>query len=268
MCGRFKSLLEEAERKKSSRIVLALDVVAESREKLFSKSMQILDEVYEYICALKINHHLVLPLGLFDGVKRILDKAKDLGLPAIIDCKANDVGSTNRVIAENYFEAGFDALIANPFVGWEDGLQPIFEVAEKMERGIILLVYMSHKAAWEGYGQKVYDENTGTIKPQYIIFAEKALAWKADGAVVGATYPEKISEVYAILGKSIPIYSPGVGVQGGDLERAILAGAHYLIVGRSIVEAEEPAEAARRFRDSSNKVINSIGCRADLGSRP
>lgn len=266
MCWRFKSLLEDIERKKNSRIILALDVVAESREKIFSKSMRILDEVHECICALKINHHLVLPLGLFNGVRRILDKAKDLGLPVIMDCKANDVGSTNRIIAENYFKAGFDALIANPFVGWEDGLQPIFEVAEKMGRGVILLVYMSHKAAWEGYGQKIYDENTGIIKPQYIIFAEKALAWRADGVIVGATYPEKISEVYAILGKSIPIYSPGVGVQGGDLERAILAGARYLIVGRSIVEDEEPAEAARRLRDASNKIIGNIGCRMGLGS--
>ncbi|MCX8170716.1 MAG: orotidine 5'-phosphate decarboxylase [Candidatus Bathyarchaeota archaeon] len=263
---RFKSLLEGVERKKNSRIILALDVVAENRKKIFSRSIQILDEVCEYICALKINHHLVLPLGLFNGVKRILDRAKDLELPAIMDCKANDVGSTNRIIAENYFKAGFDAIIANPFVGWEDGLQPIFEVAEKMGRGVILLVYMSHRSAWEGYGQKIYDENTGSIKPQYVVFAEKALAWKADGAIVGATYPEKISEVHAILGKDVPIYSPGVGVQGGDLERAILAGAHYLIIGRSIVEVKEPAEAARRLRDASNKIINSIDCGMNLGS--
>jgi len=259
---RFKSLLEDVERKKNSRIILALDVVAESSEKIFSKSMQILDEVHEYVCALKINHHLVLPLGLFSGVKRILDRAKDLGLPAIMDCKANDVGSTNRIIAENYFKAGFDALIANPLIGWEDGVQPIFEVAKKMGRGVILLVYMSHKAAWEGYGQKIYDEKTGTIKPQYIVFAEKALAWRADGVIVGATYPEKISEVYAVLRGSVPIYSPGVGVQGGDIERAILAGARYLIVGRSIVEDKDPAEAARRLRDASNKIISNVGHRA------
>ncbi|MEM1990810.1 MAG: orotidine 5'-phosphate decarboxylase [Candidatus Bathyarchaeia archaeon] len=267
MVGQFRSTLEESERRRGSRIVLALDVIAESKEKILLKSMQILEETHKYICALKINHHLILPLGLFDGVKKIIERAKDLELPTIIDCKANDIGSTNRVIAENYFKAGFDALIANPFVGWEDGLQPIFETAKRMERGVILLVYMSHKAAWEGYGQKVYDPFTGTIKPQYIIFAEKALAWGADGAVVGATYPEKIGEVYAILGERVPIYSPGVGVQGGDIERALSAGAHYLIIGRSIVESEAPAEAARRLRDISNKIIDGL-TRKGRGSRP
>ncbi|MEM2749636.1 MAG: orotidine 5'-phosphate decarboxylase, partial [Candidatus Bathyarchaeia archaeon] len=240
---------------KNSRIVLALDVVDETSERIFSRSMSILEDTHEYICALKINHHLILPLGLFDGVKRIVDRAHELGLPTIVDCKANDVGSTNRIIAENYFRAGFDALIANPFVGWEDGLKPIFEVAEKSGCGVILLAYMSHKAAWEGYGQKIYDPISGRVKPQYIIFAEKALSWGADGVIVGATYPEKIMEIKEILGDKIPIYSPGIGAQGGDVEKALLAGSHYLIVGRSIVDAVDPAEAAKKIRNIVNDAI-------------
>lgn len=258
MPKKFKSIMEESEKRKNSRIILALDVVAENPKRILSRSISILESVSEYICALKINHHLILPLGLFGGVKKILDKARELELPTIADCKANDVGSTNRVIAENYFKAGFDALIANPFVGWEDGLQPVFEIADKMGRGIILLAYMSHKAAWEGYGQSVYDQVTGRIKPQYIIFAEKAISWGADGVIVGATYPEKIREIYTILGKSIPIYSPGIGVQGGEIEDVISAGAYYLIVGRSIVDAEDPAEAARSNRDLVNILLKRI----------
>lgn len=249
--------MEEAERRKSSRIVLALDVIDDPKI-LFAKSMNILESTHEYICALKINHHLVLPLGLFDGVKKILDRAHDLGLPTIMDCKANDIGNTNRVIAENYYRAGFDAIIANPFVGWEDGLQPIFEIARKMSKGVILLTYMSHKASWEGYSQKVYDTKTGKIKSQYIIFAEKALKWGADGVIVGATYPEKIREIYSILGTKVPIYSPGIGAQGGKIEEALLAGARYLIVGRAIIGAENPAEAAKVMRDLVNKVLGEV----------
>lgn len=251
----FRLFMEESERRKNSRIVLALDVVDEKSERIFSRSMSILEDTHEYICALKINHHLILPLGLFDGVKRIVERAHELGLPTIADCKANDVGSTNRIIAENYFKAGFDALIANPFVGWEDGLQPIFEVAGKSGCGVILLAYMSHKASWEGYGQSVYDQKSGRTKPQYIIFAEKALAWGADGVIVGATYPDKIREIKEVLRDKIPIYSPGIGAQGGDVEKALSAGSRYLIVGRSIVEAGNPAEAARSIRDLANKFI-------------
>lgn len=253
----FKSIMEEAEKRKCSRIILALDVVGDLR-RLLAKSMNILEDTEEYICAIKINHHLVLPLGLFNGVKKILEKAHDFGLPTIMDCKVNDIGNTNQIIAKNYYKAGFDAIIANPFVGWEEGLQPIFEVARKMLKGVILLTYMSHKASWEGYGQKVYDEKTGRIKPQYIIFAEKALNWGADGAIVGATYPEKIREIYSILGTKIPIYSPGIGMQGGKIEDALLSGAHYIIVGRAIIEAKNPAETAKAMRDLINKILGEV----------
>ncbi|MEM0050211.1 MAG: orotidine 5'-phosphate decarboxylase / HUMPS family protein, partial [Candidatus Bathyarchaeia archaeon] len=107
MPRRFKSLMEESERKRDSRIVLALDVVDEDPERILLKSMSIIDRVNEYICAIKINFHLILPLGLFGGVRKILERARELGLPTIADCKANDIGSTNRLIAENYFRAGF-----------------------------------------------------------------------------------------------------------------------------------------------------------------
>jgi len=250
----FKKLMEESERERSSSIILALDSVPSESNGLLSASLRVLEKVHPYICAVKLNRHLLLPLGLHAGIKRIVEKAHSLGLPVIMDCKINDVGYTNRVIAENYFNAGFDAVIANPFIGWEDGLQPVFEVAREMNRGVILLVYMSHKASWEGYGQMIYDPKTGEKKPQYIAFAEKALDWGADGAVVGGTYPEKIREIHAILKEEVPIYSPGIGAQGGDVKAAVSSGARYLIIGRAITLAETPEEAARFFRDAVKSV--------------
>jgi orotidine-5'-phosphate decarboxylase len=244
----------EASRKRESNIVLALDFPHEKSEKrqtLLERAEKVINAVSPYVCAVKFNHHLILPLGVFNGVQKLLEKAHEKGLPTIMDCKVNDIGSTNQVIAEYYYEAGFDALTANPFVGWEEGLKPVFETAKNRHKGVIVLVYMSHKGASEGYGQTVVDTESGKKIPQYIVFAEKALKWGADGVVVGATYPEKIKEVHAALGGKIPIYSPGVGIQGGDIESALKAGASYLIVGRAITMAENPAEAAKRIRDTA-----------------
>ncbi|MDH5793543.1 MAG: orotidine 5'-phosphate decarboxylase [Candidatus Bathyarchaeota archaeon] len=250
MSFRFK--MEQVAINKESNIVLALDFPfekPENRKSLFSKAERVLEGVHPYICAVKFNHHLVLPLGAFDGVQNLVKKAHDLGLMAIMDCKVNDIGSTNQVIAEYYYAAGFDALIANPFIGWEEGLKPIFEVARRLQRGVILLVYMSHKGASEGYGQAIYDAETGQKTPQYVSFARKALKLEADGAVVGATFPEKIREVHAILEEKTPIYSPGIGTQGGEIKYALKAGARYLIVGRAITLAENPAESAEEIRN-------------------
>jgi len=255
MSSPFKSKMEDSEKKTRSNIILALDLFHENRKILLENATHILEMMHRYICAVKINRQLVLPLGLWDGVKKILEQAQDLKLPIIMDCKINDVGHTNLAIAKQYFEAGFDAVTASPFVGWEDGLEPVFEIAGKMNRGVIILVYMSHKGAWEGYGQTVYDPARKEVRPQYAVFAEKALLWNADGAVVGATYPDKISEVHRILAETVPIYSPGVGAQGGDIEVALRSGAHYLIIGRSITYAPEPDKAAKDIRERSRRVL-------------
>ena len=248
----FRVRIEQVARKRNSNIIIAFDFPfekPENRETLFSKAKRVLEEVHPYICAVKFNHHLVLPLGTFDGVQKLVKKAHDLGLMAIMDCKVNDIGSTNQVIAEYYYAAGFDALIANPFIGWEEGLKPIFDVARRLQRGVILLVYMSHKGASEGYGQTIIDAETEAEMLQYVSFAKKALKLDADGVVVGATYPERIREVHEILGENAPIYSPGIGAQGGEIKSALKAGARYLIVGRAITLSEDPAESARQIRE-------------------
>ena len=156
----FRTEIEKTAKTKDSNIVLALDLPFEKPENRFTlldKAEHILKEVSTYICAVKFNHHLVLPLGTFDGVKEIIKKAHEMGLLTIMDCKLNDIGSTNEVIAEYYYAAGFDALIANPFVGWKDGLESVFGIAHNLKRGVILLTYMSHKGTIEGYGQDIYD---------------------------------------------------------------------------------------------------------------
>jgi orotidine-5'-phosphate decarboxylase len=251
----FKLAMNHSLRERRSNLVLALDIPPDSPFHLLSKSMGILKKVYPHICAVKINHHLVLPLGLFNGVQKIIQFAHDHELPTIMDCKINDIGSTNRVIAEYYYKTGFDAVIANPFVGWTEGMQPVFEVAKKMGKGVILLVYMSHKGTEEGYGQTVLDLTKKQV-PQYRVFAEKALSWNADGAVVGATYPDKIREVYAVLGNNVPIYAPGIGVQGGSVDLAMKAGARYLIVGRTVVLAADPVETLKNIKKVAQRYLD------------
>jgi orotidine-5'-phosphate decarboxylase len=245
--------MEQAANKRGSKIVLALDLPPDKPERLFHKAKETLEATHQHVCAVKLNRHLVLPLGLFGDVRQLLNQAKGYELPVIMDCKINDIGNTNRVMAEYYFKAGFDAITANPFIGWEDGLQPVFDIAKQMERGVILLVYMSHRGSWEGYGQEVLNQETNQNATQYMVFAQKALEWGADGAVVGATYPEKIREVHSFLRERVPIYAPGVGAQGGDIEAAVKNGAKYVIVGRTITLAEDPSQAARDLKKVAQK---------------
>ena len=247
----FKRSIEDAAARHKSPIVIALDLTVMDRENLFKHSLRLIELVSRFACAVKINHQLVLPLGLHDRVAKLVYEAHRHGVPAIMDAKINDIGHTNEFIASEYFSAGFDAVVANPFVGYRDGLEPIFRLAKSQDKGVLLLAHMSHKGASEGYGQEVFDNTTGQRRYQYEVFAEKAVQWGADGVIVGATFPETIARVHSILGQDVPIFSPGVGVQGGSLSSALAAGAKYIIVGRSIYESDDPARSADDLRRSA-----------------
>ncbi len=253
----LKRKLSAAAYVRKSRLIVGLDLAAtlpvgggptieSEKQRLEKEALRIINETAEFAVAFKINRHLLLPLGLFDRIPRIIDAVHDQGLPVIMDCKINDIGNTNAVITRYYLDAGFDAVIANPFVGWEGGLDSVFKVARDRKKGVILLCYMSHPAAKEGYGLTIAtDEKKKKHDELYKVFARNALQWDADGVIVGATAPEKIKEVKNILGEEVPIISPGVGAQGGSAGDAIDAGASYVIVARSIITASDPGAVAR-----------------------
>jgi orotidine-5'-phosphate decarboxylase len=251
----FQTYIHQAAVQHDSRIVLALDFIEADPETLFQKSLDTIQSLAPYLCAIKMNRHLILPLGLAPKISQLIDAAHLAGLPVIMDCKVNDIGNTNRVITQQYIQIGFDALTANPFVGWVDGLEPVFSVANESGRGVILLVYMSHQGSIEGYGQQVFDESTMSKRFQYQIFAEKAREWIADGVVVGATHPDIITEVSQILRREIPIFAPGIGSQGGRIAAAAHAGANYFIIGRSILFAQNPIVQVREFQQTINKYM-------------
>ncbi len=255
----YKSKLSAASYVRRTRLIIGLDLTVDmatvprsgvegAKDELEQRAIDIIRKTTEYCVAFKFNRQIVLPLGLFDRIPNLLDIIHDEGLTAIMDCKINDIGSTNEWIARYYFDAGFDAIIVNPFVGWEGGLDSVFKVARNRHKGIITLCYMSHPASDEGYGLRIM-MNKKEHEPLYLEFARRALKWDVDGVVVGATYPERIREVKRIIGDDIPIISPGVGTQGGGARDAIDAGASYVIIARSIVNADNPADAARSFAE-------------------
>jgi len=243
----FRERLEEASKSHKSRLVLALDLNIE--EDLLESALHLIEQLGCELAAVKINYHLLLPLALRD-LRRVVEAAHQKGLQTIADLKLNDISSTNLTVVKLLHEAGFDAFIANPIVGYRDALQPTIEEAHKRGMGVIFLTYMSHKGASEGYGLKI-KLRSSSVKPLYRLFAERALKWGADGLIVGATRPSIIEEVAALTNHMLPIFSPGVGVQGGSALDALKAGTSYLIVGRSIIDSADRTAEARRLREWS-----------------
>lgn len=241
----FKDKIFHSAGERSSRVVLAIDLDGSKPRALLQEGFRLLRSTGRFLCAVKMGRQTVLNLGT-QRTRNLVGLAHDYGLPCIIDDKLNDMGETNLAITAAYFRLGFDAIVVNPFDGWKGGLEPVFRLAHEQRRGVIVLVYMSHPGASSSYGQSVLRKK-GVEEKQYVVFARAAVKWKADGAVVGATRPKVVREVNGLLGKRIPIYSPGIGTQGGIVRTASLAGSSYFIIGRSITRSQAPSNAAAKY---------------------
>jgi orotidine-5'-phosphate decarboxylase len=237
----FRNRITSASILKRSRIILALDTTEGARSKAIA--LKTISQLQEYICAVKLNHHLILPLSKSD-LTEINHLAHSHGLQSIADLKLNDIPSTNKIAISLVSSMGFDALTVNPFIG-RASLRSAVEEAHRSQCGLIALVYMSHSGAREGFGIKFINRNTD-IEPIYQKFFQDAIACHMDGVIVGANRVDVLRKLSLMKGR-IPIYSPGIGVQGGDFKRAAANGVDYFIIGRSIIRSKDPINTIKRL---------------------
>ncbi len=234
----FKTRLSQIS-KTNGKVILANDYDL-STKKLEAKTIENIKQLHPFLCAIKLNFHLLLPLGRKE-ILRINKTAHRYGLQTIADIKLNDIGNTNRVTTEHLWDLGFDAVIANPIMGL-DSLKNLVKSAHRDGKGVITLCHMSAPEAKLSYDMEV---KMGKKQQLYQLFLNWALAAKADGIIVGATFPKIIQQCSKKAGKNLSIFSPGVGTQGGSAKEVISAGTRYLIVGRTILNSDNPSETAK-----------------------
>ena len=242
----FKTRLSQVS-KTNGKVILANDYDS-SEKNLQNKTIQNIKKLNPYLCGIKLNFHLLLPLSAKEIIK-INKTAHDYGLQTIADIKLNDIGNTNRVTTEHLWNLGFDAVIANPIMGL-DSLKNLVRSSHKEQKGVITLCHMSAPEAKLSYDMEI---KMGKKQQLYQLFLNWALTAKVDGIVVGATFPKIIQYCSKQAGKNLSIFSPGVGTQGGNASEVISSGTNYLIVGRTILNAKNPISIAKELH------LQSIG---------
>ena len=237
----FKTRLSQIA-KTNGKVILANDY-DQSVKSLETKTVQNIKKLHPFLCGIKLNFHLLLPLSSKEIIK--INKTAHLyGLQTIADIKLNDIGNTNRVTTEHLWSLGFDAVIANPIMGL-DSLKNLVKSAHKNQKGVITLCHMSAPEAKMSYDMEV---RMGKKQQLYQLFLDWALTAKVDGIVVGATFPKIIRYCSKKAGKNLSIYSPGVGTQGGSADEVISSGTNYLIVGRTILNSKNPTTVAKELQ--------------------
>ena len=236
----FKTRLSKFS-KTHGNVILANDYDL-SVKNLQAKTIENIKQLHPFLCGIKLNFHLLLPLSGKEILK-INKTAHRYGLQTIADIKLNDIGNTNQVTTKNLWNLGFDAVIANPIMGL-DSLKNLVKSAHKHDKGVITLCHMSAPEAKLSYNMEV---KMGKKQQLYQLFLNWALTAKVDGIVIGATFPKIIQYCAKKAGKNLNIFSPGIGTQGGNANEIISAGTDYLIVGRTILNAKNPLSVAKKL---------------------
>lgn len=229
---------------------------------VFAFCSAIVDATADLVCAYKPQIAHFAALRAEDTLERLIAHihAKHPGVPVILDAKRGDIGSTaQHYVTEAFERYGADAVTLNPYLG-RDSVQPFLDRADK---GVILLCHTSNPGAAD-----LQDLDVGGMPLYQHVARIIAQEWNAHGncaLVTGATWPEQLAEVRALVGE-MPLLVPGIGAQGGDVEAVVRngrtpSGAGLMISSsRAILYAgngEDFAQAARAatiaLRDSINR---------------
>jgi orotidine-5'-phosphate decarboxylase len=180
---------------------------------IFEFCRDIVDATADLVCAFKPQIAHFAAQRAEDALERLIAHIheKHPGVPVILDAKRGDIGTTAQHYASEAFDRyQADAVTLNPYLG-RDSIQPFLDRADK---GVILLCRTSNS------GSRDFQDLDCGGRPFYQRVAETiALEWNENGncaLVTGATFPQEIFQVRAIVG-DMPLLVPGIGAQGGDV---------------------------------------------------
>ncbi len=274
---KFTEKLHAAWESQNSLLMIGLDPdqqrfpedIVQDKNAIYEFCIGIVDATAEYACGFKPQIAYFASQGAETQLANICHyiQQKYPHLPIVLDSKRGDIGTT----AEHYAHEAFsryraDAVTVNPYMGF-DSIEPYLAWENK---GVIILCRTSNPG-----GSDLQFAQLDNGEPLYLhvarLVAEK---WNRNGQcglVVGATFPEEIAKVRAVVGPDMPLLIPGIGAQGGDIDSTVSAGCNADGTGiminssRAILYAsagldwrEAAAETAKTTRDAINLARKAL----------
>jgi len=213
-------------------------------------------------------------LGAMAG---LLGVARELGLPAIVDAKRGDIGTTAEAYARAYLDDGAlagDALTVHPYLGL-DTLEPFLQEAASSGRGIFVLLKTSNPGSADlqdlalADGRKLHEALADRLALRARDLPHDARGYSPLGVVVGATYPAALAALRERVPASV-VLVPGYGAQGGravdvvaafdgDGLGAVVSASRsltYLPADDERALAAAASAAVREMRDALNRALD------------
>jgi len=214
---------------KIRKVIPALDVTDLEKIKNLIRQIDGNDLIYGY----KVGFALSLTFGL----PRVVEVIRSLSQkPIIYDHQkaATDIPATGKLFAKTLKNSGVDEVILFPQAG---PATLIAWVNAGLNENLKVIVggIMTHPQFVASEGGFINDEAITRIYRM----AYDAGVWDF---VVPLTKAQATKTVYnqAYLNERCNFYSPGYGKQGGDVRQFDFLKNHYIIIGRSLLNADNP----------------------------
>lgn len=226
---------------------------------IYEFNKQIIDATVDNAGAYKINFAFYECNGC-DGIKSLLKTVEHINnrVFTIADAKRGDIGNTSRMYASSLFDYfKFDASTLHPYMG-KDSLEPFLRYEEKMN---FILALTSNPGAMDFETLKLYDDS-------YLFerIISTFLKWNENnnmGFVIGATQNDFLEKAFSLM-DDVPVLIPGIGKQGGDLNKVISSLIKFKMTNflinssRGIIYKSNTLDFANAAREEMIELNNKI----------
>lgn len=217
--------LEKSIKEKGSCLCIGLDI--ESRLIGYHDPLEwcldIILKTHQWCILYKINLAFFELCGI--DPKVVINYCHKLGVKVIIDGKRGDIGNTSEVYKKVIYDKWFaDGATLNPYMGY-DSLKPFLDIEDKFS---IILGLTSNESEF----QRLKLEDGLELWEKIIIESSK---WERNSDLWYVMGANKLKEINHLRSKGIDNYFlvPGVGHQGGDLERVLEVSGGKVIINMS-----------------------------------
>jgi orotidine-5'-phosphate decarboxylase len=225
---------------------------------------QIIDATSDLCAAYKPNLAFYESYGTrgLEALEETLKLVPD-GVLTIGDAKRGDIGNTAERYAYTMLDLlGFDAVTVNPYMGL-DTMESYFAYPGKC---VFVLALTSNP------GSSDFETLVADGKPVYMHVIDRCMERYAStgqlGFVVGATHPDDLAAIRGHVGPEIPLLVPGLGTQGGELEKTVRAndgGIAFYNVARAIIKAGDGEDFAARARVAAQGFADQLNAAVAAG---
>lgn len=242
---------------KGNKLIVALDV------ETASEALGLVSMLKGVVGIFKIGSQLFTAAG-----PALVREITAAGERVFLDLKFHDIPNTVAAAGVEATRLGVSIFNLHAAGGTEMMRRTMETVAEcaaseGLPRPLIIAVTVLTSANESTLAEIGYDSDTAALVPRLALLAE---ASGLDGVVAS---PREVGVIRSVVKKpGFIVVTPGVRPAGSALfdqkrvttpREAIIAGADFIVVGRPIIEASDPAQAARQIIDEmETSAANSV----------